>query len=263
MIFCGVFSFLFMYIFLPFNINKWYEGQDISLVQVLLIFTLCGLTAMGISQFGLYKLRCRLHFTNSTYICWFLGELALIAAIVTLVDVCISPNFFLSWQEYTHTLQYTSLIVALPYCVALLWFYKEEKCARLRDLESAIPEEKEQAQEQHLLLRDEHGKPVLTLHPAKLLMVKAEDNYVHVYYLAGSSLKKELIRTALKKVEADIAGFGFARSHRSYLVNIGKVVFFRKHTKGHYLHIEGLDDMEVPVSGSYLPVFIERFAPAC
>ncbi len=55
--FCSVFSFLFMYIFLPFNINMWYEGQQLSLMALFLIFTLCGVVVLTITQFGLAQVK--------------------------------------------------------------------------------------------------------------------------------------------------------------------------------------------------------------
>ncbi|CAL1519447.1 LytTR family transcriptional regulator DNA-binding domain-containing protein [Chitinophaga sp. MM2321] len=259
--FCSAFSFLFMYIFLPFNINMWYEGQQIALAQLFGIFTLCGVVAMCISQFLLVRIKWREKLTNATYLFWFLGEIVLITTIVTIVDVMVTDTLFLSWAEFVSTLRYTALIIPLPYFIALLWFYTREKCALLKTLEEVqqSADKTGTGKDTCLLIRDEHDKPVLTLHPARLLLIKAEDNYVHIFYMSGSTVSKELVRTSLKKLEAQLAASGFTRAHRSYLVNISKVVLFKKNAKGHYLHIEGLDDVVVPVSNTCLPVFQEHF----
>ncbi|PSL46269.1 LytTr DNA-binding domain-containing protein [Chitinophaga niastensis] len=263
--FCSVFSFLFMYVFLPFNINIWYEGQHLALMPLFLIFTLCGVASLFTSQFLLIGLRRRLKLTNATYLCWFFGEILLVSLMVTIINVSITDTFFFTWTEFINTLHYTALILPLPYFIALLWFYTREKCAQLKSLEKIqVQEVKQEVIKEDttcVLIRDEHDKPVLTLHPAKLLMIKAEDNYVHVFYLSGNTIRKELVRTSLKKLEAQLSIAGFTRAHRSYLVNISKVVLFKKNTKGHYLQLEGLDDLIVPVSVSCLPVFQERFAP--
>jgi DNA-binding LytR/AlgR family response regulator len=256
--FCSVFSFLFMYIFLPFNINMWYEGQQLSLMALFLIFTLCGVVVLTISQFGLARLKWRRRLTNATYLCWFLGEIAGVAVMVTIVDVTLTDTFFLTWTEFINTLRYIALILPLPYCISLLWFFTREKMAQLKSLEK---EQVIKTGDPCILIRDEHGKPVLTLHPGKLLLMKAEDNYVQVFYLSGNTISKELIRTSLKKLESYLSPDNFVRAHRSYLVNISKVVLFKKNTKGHYLELDGLNDISVPVSATCLTAFQERFAP--
>ncbi len=257
--FCSVFSFLFMYIFLPFNINMWYEGQQLSLMALFFIFTLCGVVVLCISQFGLYRLKWRRRLTNATYLCWFVGEILGITVMVTIADVILVDTFFLTWSEFINTLRYVALILPLPYCIALLWFFTREKMAQLKRLE------KEQLAQPIadtcILIRDEHDKPVLTLHPGKLLLMKAEDNYVQVFYLSGNTISKELVRTSLKKLESYLTAGTFVRAHRSYLVNISKVVLFKKNTKGYYLELEGLGDISVPVSATCLTAFQERFAP--
>lgn len=256
--FCSVFSFLFMYIFLPFNINMWYEGQQLSLMALFLIFTLCGVVVLTISQFGLARLKWRRRLTNATYLCWFLGEIVGVAVMVTIVDVTLTDTFFLTWAEFINTLRYIALILPLPYCISLLWFFTREKMAQLKSLEK---EQVIKTGDPCILIRDEHDKPVLTLHPGKLLLMKAEDNYVQVFYISGNTISKELIRTSLKKLESYLSPNSFVRAHRSYLVNISKVVLFKKNTKGHYLELEGLSDISVPVSATCLTTFQERFAP--
>lgn len=260
--FCSVFSFLFMYIFLPFNINMWYEGQHLSLMPLFLIFTLCGVAVMCITQFALAKLPWRRKLTNATYGCWFLGEVVLVSLMVTIVNVTITDTFFFTWSEFTNTLYYTSFILPLPYCIALLWFFTREKMAQLKSLKQEQQAPVAKTDDSCILLRDEHDKPVLTLHPNKLLLLKAEDNYVQVFYLSGNTICKELIRTSMKKMEACLPAGTFVRTHRSYLVNLTKVVLFKKNAKGHYLQLEGLNDISIPVSATCLPTFQERFAPA-
>jgi DNA-binding LytR/AlgR family response regulator len=259
--FCSVFSFLFMYIFLPFNINMWYEGQQLPLMPLFLIFTLCGVVVMSVTQFLLAKVKWRRKLTNATYGCWFLGEVVLVSLMVTIVNVTITDTFFFTWMEFINTLHYTALILPLPYCIALLWFFTREKIAQLKSLKQE-QELTANPGDSCILIRDEHDKPVLTLHPGKLLLMKAEDNYVQIYYLSGNTICKELVRTSMKKLETGLPAGTFVRAHRSYLVNLTKVVLFKKNAKGHYLQLEGLNDISVPVSATCLPTFQERFAPA-
>jgi uncharacterized membrane protein YidH (DUF202 family) len=261
--FSSVFSFLFMYIFLPFNINMWYEDQHMSLILLFSIFTLCGVAVLGVTQFLLIGWKWRRRLTNATYLIWLMAEIVMVSFLVTVVNVAITDTFFFTWTEFINTLHYTGLILPLPYFISLLWFYTREKCVQLRDLEKEQQVKEQEVKEVTgcLLIRDEHDKPVLTLQAGKLLLMKAEDNYVHIFYIAGNTICKELVRTSLKRLESYLAPDSFVRSHRSYLVNISKVVLFKKNAKGHYLQLEGLDDLNIPVSASFLPSFQERLAP--
>jgi len=252
-LFCGSFSFLFMYIFSPFNMNQWYEGGPQTVTGVFGIFSLCGVAGLTISQFGLIRLKGSKPLSNLQFIAWFLGEAMLIAAIVNIVNVSIHDYLQYSWSEYTDTLRYAFGVLVLPYFIALGWFYANQLKYGTKK------EEKETA----LHIRDEYDKLALTLPPSNLLLLKAEDNYVHIFYLNGTSVKKELLRSSLKKLEPQLSGLGFTRSHRSYMVNLSRVILFKKNAKGHYLLIDGLEDVTIPVSTSYLPDFLQRFTPAC
>lgn len=272
-VFCSVFSFCFMYIFLPFNINMWYEGQHLPLVMFFGIFTGCGILGLTISQFLLAGWKVRRRLTNATYLFWLLGEIVLVASIVTLVDVLLTDTFFFTWSEFVSTLRYTALIMPLPYMISLLWFFSREKYRQLKSLENRVSQLPEPAApvaampvtppvppaDSCLQLKDEQGKTALSVHPAKLLMIKAEDNYVQVFYRNGATVSKELVRVPLKKMETQLTANGFARAHRSYLVNLSKVVLFKKNSKGYFLQVEGMEDTPVPISGTYLPVFQSAF----
>lgn len=254
-LFCGVFSFLFMYIFSPFNMNQWYGNGPQSVAGVFGVFSLCGMTGLCISQFGLMRLKGPRPLTCLQFAGWFAGEVLLVALVVNIVNVSMHSDLQFSWLEYTDTLKFGFGVMALPYSIALLWFYNREKVAELRHRPSP-------AEDTCLHISDEYGKLALSLQPARLLLMKAEDNYVQVFYEHGHTVRKELIRNSLKKLEGQLAGHGFVRAHRSYMVNVGRVILFRKNTKGHYLQLDGLADVTVPVSTSYLPDFLQRFTPA-
>lgn len=250
-LFCGVFSFLFMCIFSPFNMNQWYEGGPQTVTGVFGIFALCGVAGLAISQFLLIRLKGARPLTNIQFIAWFIGEALLITTIVNIVNVSMHSYLQYSWSEYTDTLRYAFPVIALPYSIVLGWFYAFEKAAQVKEDKTTA-----------LHIRDEYDKLTLTLPPSNLLLLKAEDNYVQLFYLNGTTVKKELIRSSLKKLEPQLSGLGFSRSHRSYVVNLSRVILFKKNAKGHYLLIDGLEDVSIPVSTSYLPDFVQRFTPA-
>ena len=250
-LFSGIYCFLFLYIFSPHNMSSWYESDIMGPAWVLLIFSISAMLALVLSRFILAVIFKDQNLTNGQYFLWFLGEVLLVTAIVNTSNVLMHNYLRFSFQEYADTLRYAFLLLVQVYGIGLLWFYTREKSLELENLEKSI-----QATPQKtamLVLKDEQEKAVMTIDPENLLMIKAEDNYVQVSYTTGNDLKKELIRNSIKKIAPQVASFGFARTHRSYIVNYSKVILFKKNSTGYYICLEGLDKLEVPVSASYLP----------
>lgn len=250
-LFCGLYVFLFLLIFSPHNMSSWYEGESPGPVFVLLLFSICGMVALVISRAILAVVSKDQNLANWQYFAWFLGEILLAAAIVTLGNVLLHRYLMLSWQEYADTLKYAFLLLVQPYAIGLLWFYIREKGQEMDKLEQAIqalPKKPGMLQ-----IKDDQDKPVLNIDPENLLLVKSEDNYVQLYYLTGKEVKKELVRNSIKKLEPQLSKFGFERIHRSYIVNCSKIVLFKKNSRGYHISLAGLDTMVIPVSASYLP----------
>jgi len=92
------------------------------------------------------------------------------------------------------------------------------------------------------------------LNAAKILYIESLQNYVQLVYLDGSEVKKEIIRSTMKSVEALIEGSSLRRSHRSFIVNEEKISGVRGNAQGLKLKLENLEE-EIPVSRKYVPLF--------
>ncbi len=82
------------------------------------------------------------------------------------------------------------------------------------------------------------------LEAASILYCKADDNYTQIFLTSGS---KKLVSKTLKYFEDALTDFGFARVHKSYLVNINEVTGYRKGKGGTVVLSTG---KEVMVSAS-------------
>ncbi len=81
--------------------------------------------------------------------------------------------------------------------------------------------------------------------------IKSMGNYVTLYFLEDGNLKKEIIRTTMKKIEDDFAENKIiVRCHKSYFVNLNKVVTTSGNASSLYLHLNELD-FQIPVSRSF------------
>lgn len=82
------------------------------------------------------------------------------------------------------------------------------------------------------------------LETLKILYCKADDNYTEIYLNTG---KKKLVSKTLKYFEEALKDSGFARVHKSYLVNVNEVTKYKKGKGGHVVLSNG---KEIMVSAS-------------
>ncbi|HEV2532057.1 LytTR family DNA-binding domain-containing protein [Phenylobacterium sp.] len=100
-------------------------------------------------------------------------------------------------------------------------------------------------------LRD--GARVVRVPMTEIVAVTSARNYVE-FHLAGG--RKPLVRETLAKVEADLAGAGFLRTHRSWLVNPAHVRSVTPAAAGDFrLELDG--GLSVPLSRRF-PAALER-----
>ncbi|MEL7340404.1 MAG: LytTR family DNA-binding domain-containing protein, partial [Bacteroidota bacterium] len=89
----------------------------------------------------------------------------------------------------------------------------------------------------------------------QLLLIEAQQNYVRLFLLTEHGLQKEMLRNSLSRVESVLTDSPIKRSHRSYLVHTQKIRAVSGNAQGLKLKLEGLEDLEVPVSRKYIPDF--------
>ena len=91
-----------------------------------------------------------------------------------------------------------------------------------------------------------------------ILYFKSEDNYVLLFYKVDDAVKKELIRTNLKKLEQELNYGNFVRIHRSYMINAQNLLSATKTSKGYQVTLGSDANLRLPVSGTYENSFIEK-----
>lgn len=84
-----------------------------------------------------------------------------------------------------------------------------------------------------ITLPQQDGFQVLNV--SDILFCKADDNYTEIYL----ENKKLLVSKTLKYFEEALAGFPFARIHKSYLVNVNEVVKYKKGKGGSVVISDG------------------------
>lgn len=83
------------------------------------------------------------------------------------------------------------------------------------------------------------------------LCIKSMGNYITLYFIEENNIKKEIIRTTMKKIEEDLStNKNLVRCHKSYFVNLNQVSKTSGNARALYLHLNALD-FQIPVSRNF------------
>ena len=149
------------------------------------------------------------------------------------------------------SIAYTFLVAIIP--TTFFFFYAN--LMERRKMESVLAE-KESAQdplqqETTFTFRGQGKSEWLKLPLSRVLFLKAQDNYVLIYYYDLESTKSSILRTTLKQLESELPPAHFLRCHRSYLVHLAKVTRLERSGNQAKLHLMDTDEV-VAVSKRYL-----------
>lgn len=149
------------------------------------------------------------------------------------------------------------LIACLP--VAILIVINQERLLRTH-LRTALQRNERLMKSRNLKealihLESEYKTDSITIKADALVLVKSADNYIEVYYRSNGNVKKQMVRSSLKKAEETLRDFDFLfKCHRSYVVNINHIKEVRGDSQGYTLSFDQID-FPVPVSQNYIEEF--------
>jgi hypothetical protein len=254
-IFCGVFGCLFLNVFLPFNINLWFNNVRTPLFVILTFFSAAGMAALALSQLAFRSLFNITLTTRISFMGWLVVEFIFISIAIHTANIFLLGLSFFNLPEYLETLKYTLMIVAIPYFLAMVLLLVQEQISVVEEL--TIKANKP-AITTNITINDENGKAIVHMPIRNILYFKSEDNYILLYYKSDNELKKELIRTNLKKLEQDLNVQNFIRIHRSYMINIENLISVSRTSQGFRVKMEEGPDQILAVSAKYQQAFEDR-----
>ncbi len=102
---------------------------------------------------------------------------------------------------------------------------------------------------------------VLKLKSAQIVFIKSAENYIEIYYREEDKISKKLIRSTLKKMEAQLASRKqFIRCHRTCIVNSKHIEKLQRSYSGYSLKLYSHEEM-IPVSRQYLILVKDSLSP--
>ena len=243
--FCFFFSIIFLNVFVPFNMNHWENDAGIQQFFRLSMLATVGTLVLVFTQFFLRKAFKIKTFNRISFMCWAFMEVILIALVLTILY---RTNFQTIWIQIVENIQYSLLIILLPYFIALLLIYvyqlqSKNKMTLKMDGLISIPDEK--------------GITKISIQLDSLLYFESADNYAIIHYLDDGKAKRKLIRNTLKKLEGVFDDALIKRCHRSYIINSNNIKLIEKASGKLFIHLKNCEKV-IPVSRNYYPQFMEK-----
>ena len=245
-----IFSVIFLNIFQPFNISRWYS--DSGFIQFLRLSSYGFVIAIVFlfTQFPLRKIFNLQEFKLKNYLLWLIIEIALINLVYIFLYGNPIGNFI---NDLGFSLKYSLLSIWLPYSFAILIVYYKNQREEIKSLKTTVAKSPEK---RLVVLKDENGKIKFSVLANDLLVLESTDNYVSVFYILQNKVQRKLLRNSLKNMEEMLKESGIMRCHRSFMVNPANVEFMQKKGKKLNIKIKHFDK-SIPVSEKYSSPFLD------
>ena len=251
----GFFIGLFLIYFEPFGINNLHTPDKIQNLSGYGIIT----SATMLFLYFILPMSSPNYFKEEN---WTVGrEISFLTLTVTLIALfnVIYSKFIFSIESYGYALfsmvGYTFILGIFPTVGIVLSNYIYYLKQYSKPPQPSYVSEQIQVSE--LLLIAENEKDTMKLSTLNLLYIESSDNYSTLVLMKDEQLFKEIIRSSLTRLEGQIQIKSIVRCHRSFIVNLDKVIKVSGNAQGFKLHLEGTDFM-VPVARKYSEI-VHRF----
>ena len=270
-------AFLAVYIPLSNTTTAWFslEEQDKFIYTAFfIIFSTIFLIFSRIMMFYMSKRLIR--FTLPIFIIWSLAEIVLIGLFHAYISLRI-----MHVQEYTNALiigksiLITFIALGFPFIVtdlsfALLDAQRVLKIARkvIQSNETSTQNTSKNTSGEQVVtdnpdiinLNDYTGALKFTVKLENIFYIKAEGNYVNVFYNNKGGISSFMLRNKIQAIEDSLAGTPLMRCHRTYIVNSNNIKLIRNEADGYYIDFNQAGLESVPVSNTYREKIVKRFA---
>lgn len=259
-IFIGIFIGLFLIIFQPFGNENWQpEFKTLKLAGYGFIsFLMPTLLFFAIRLFKIPLKEDR--WTTGKEALWMIGILFFIALGNIYYSYLLGISNF-SINSFVGSLLIVVVIGIFPIMTSILVKYNRYKKLNQNDADvirtvmnqynsNTIQRSSTQAIDNAIILLAENNKDTLTVNATDILYLESADNYTKIVYLEKNTIRKELLRGSLTKFENQIEQPIIVRCHRSYVINLSKVLEISGNAQGYQLRISDSDKV-IPVARNY------------
>ncbi|TXE20275.1 LytTR family transcriptional regulator [Psychroserpens burtonensis] len=228
--------FLFLYFTEPIDVDQFNTSEKLMYLPIYGLIVAVSYLCFIPFQNWLYK--------KSQYQ-WKLSHEIVFLIIFLLVSMAVARLFYLFVivpnEPYPYTLWYHTKSIFLPALTVILPILIIGRFAFGKYKNKKLEEQK-------IEIQGEGHYESLRLLLNDLICIQSSDNYVEVFYIDGTMLKKSLIRNTLSKVSNSFPEL--LRTHRSFVINPFHFKSWKTEKGKHFLLLA--QDIEVPISKTYL-----------
>lgn len=261
----SVFVSSFLLVFQPFGMAGIQSTSKYIQIASYGLVTLGGIAVVD----WIPRLIWRKYFSESR---WTVGKQIfwMMAVIVVIALGNMSYTSYLGYSRInvTNAIYFTGFTVAVgffPIMAMVLMNYSRllrthTETAQLLNSELTEKAETEEPRQETLLswaFIGENANEELHTDSGHLLFIESADNYSTFYIAENGAIRKKMLRGSLKSMLDQALCDELFRCHRTYIVNMTKVVGVSGNSQGYRLKIEGTDQ-EVPVARASGKEFHER-----
>lgn len=273
-------AFLAVYIPLSNTTTSWFSLEDPDKFMYTAFFIIFSTIFLIFSRVMMFYMSKRLiRFTLPKYIFWMLGEIALIGLFHAYISLGIIhvENYVGDYSKALiigKSILITFIALGFPFIVTDLSFALLDAQRVLRIAKSVIHSNEANAQNQQknnqseqtvtdnpdiINFNDYTGALKFTVKLENIYYIKAEGNYVNVYYDNKGGISTFVLRNKIQSIEDAFAGTPLMRCHRTYIVNSNNIKLIRNEEDGYFIDFNQTGLEAVPVSNTYREKIVKRF----
>ena len=260
MAFVGGFSILFIIIFTPFT---WFPTNQNKYILSLATI-IGGLLFITASRVLLHFVSRKTEITYTSYSLWNIVEILFIAFLYSILNKYALHDNRSFDELFRLAILFIPLLLLIPYTVSYLYLSLKDKDKKLKNIIESMEYQTNVStvsdNDDIINFYDDKMTMKLSAKKDSIYYVESSDNYVNIYYKKNAKITRCIIRNTLKTVEDLLKPYGFARCHRSYIVNLQKVQIVKKEHDGFVIALDNEEINDIPISKTYAEEMMQFIA---
>lgn len=272
-------AFLAIYIPLSDTTTAWFSVKNEGTLIYTLVFFILSIIFLIISRIMMFfTSKSLIRFTYIKYISWCLAEIVVIGLFHAFLSIKIMNVEFPPLFIVGKSILITFIALGFPYIVTDLSFALIDarrvlniarrvikangtgKHANTAVKNNEPTEESEMRNLDIVNLKDYTGAVKFTVKLENVYFIKADGNYVKVFYNNKGGIASFVLRNKIQAIEDVLVGTPLMRCHRTYIVNINKIKVIRTEEDSCFIDFDQKELESVPISKTYNEKIVKRFA---
>jgi hypothetical protein len=247
-VFTALFAYAFILIYHPFGSQSWFEVNTGQFAFYVGFVVVLGMVVVISSRVIMTQIQKKRAITIAGYVFMIVMEVLAMTGFYMMIQKVFLKDQRFWFEVYYTAIINTTLILLIPYLISILYFAWIDK---KQNFEKLAAEKQPEKEPRFINFRDENGENRLGIQLNDLLYLEASENYVTIHYLNHSQPERLLLRNSMKRLEEQLTEYPVVRCHRSYMVNINRILLVKRTKSGLVIELSSSLPIRLPVSDTY------------